>query len=191
MPPKAKYTAEQIIDTAFDMVRESGMSALSARSLAKRMGTSTGPIFTAFDTIEEVQEEVVNRAKALYSKYLQEGLSQNPAFKGAGMKYIQFAKDEPELFKLLCMNGPIPEEITHFMPANDANAPLVLSVIQSSHGISEGEARKLYNHMSVYAHGLATLFALKRSVFTMEDVSRMLSEVFTAFIKENEEGDLR
>jgi hypothetical protein len=42
---------------------------------------------------------------------------------------------------------------------------------------------KIYNHMSVYAHGLATLYAQGNCVFSDEDVDAMLSEVFLALAK--------
>ena len=59
MPPKSKFTREQIIETAFQMVREEGLSSLKARDLARKLGTSTAPIFTAFNSVEEIRDEVV------------------------------------------------------------------------------------------------------------------------------------
>ena len=54
------------------------------------------------------------------------------------------------------------------------------------HMLSFDKAKKLYNHLSVYVHGIAVLFAQKQFVFTMDDVSDMLSEVFNALIREDE-----
>ena len=65
MPPKARYTKEQIVDAAYELVRRNGKGYLSARSLAAELGTSTAPIFTAFSSIEELQYAVTERAKAL------------------------------------------------------------------------------------------------------------------------------
>ena len=48
MPPRAKYTREEITEIALGIVAESGAESLNARSLAEAMGTSTRPIFTAF-----------------------------------------------------------------------------------------------------------------------------------------------
>ena len=48
MPPKAKYTREEIVRIALDLVAEQGISALNARSLGAALGTSTRPVFTAF-----------------------------------------------------------------------------------------------------------------------------------------------
>ena len=40
MPPKAKYTREEIIETALNIVAEKGKSALNARDLGAALGTS-------------------------------------------------------------------------------------------------------------------------------------------------------
>lgn len=177
MPPKSKCTREQIIETAFQMVREEGLSSLKVRDLAQKLGTSTAPIFTAFNSVDEIRDEVVKKANALYGEYIKEGLKQTPAFKGVGMKYIEFAKDEPELFKILGINKNFTD---NFLPAYDDNSPQVLSVLENKYGMSNETARKLYNHMSVYAFGFASLYAQRIYLFTMEDISRMLSEVYAA-----------
>lgn len=177
MPPKSKCTREQIIETAFQMVREKGLSSLKARDLAQKLGTSTAPIFTAFNSVDEIRDEVLRKANALYGEYIKEGLKQTPAFKGVGMKYIEFAKDEPELFKILGINKNFTD---NFLPAYDDNSPQVLNVLENKYGMSNETARKLYNHMSVYAFGFASLYARRIYLFTMEDISRMLSEVYAA-----------
>lgn len=189
MPPKSKCTKEQIVEAALQMVREEGMESLKARELAARLGTSTAPIFTAFHSIEEIQKEVMEKARSLYSEYIQKGLKQEPAFKGVGMKYIEFAKDEPELFKVLFMSDEKENLVAHFLPSYDDNFPEVLEVLRSAYGISMEAAKKLYNHMSVYAFGFATLYAQRIYMFTMEDISRMLSEVFAAMIKKEKEEE--
>lgn len=183
MPPKAKCSKEQIVDAAFHIVQENGMNCLSARNLAKALGISTAPIFTLFNTIEDVEREVINRAKERYAGYIREGLKQIPPFKGVGMKYIEFAKDEPELFKLLFMSGSDEVTMTHFLPCCDDHSPAVLETIEKSYGVDDEKARHLYNHMSVYAHGFAALYAQRIYVFTMQDISQMLTEVFMAMLK--------
>ena len=55
MPPKAKFTKEQIISKGLDIVREEGMDNLTARALGNRLGSSACPIFTVFENMEEVQ----------------------------------------------------------------------------------------------------------------------------------------
>lgn len=179
MPPKAKFKKEEIVSAAFDIVRENGPSALTARSLAAQLGTSTAPIFTAFNSVDELQNEVVLKAKELYKTYVEAGLKYTPAFKGTGIKYIEFAKNEPCLFKLLFMseNGG---DLSHFLPSNDENSPRVLEVLANDYKMDKSKAKKLYNHISVYTHGLAVLYARGGNVFNDDEVSDMLTEVFNA-----------
>ncbi len=180
MPKKAKYQREEILDKAYEMVRRHGEDFLSARSLAAELGTSTAPIFTAFSGIDEVMAGVVRKAEAYYRTYLDRGLSEPIPFKSAGLMYIKFAKDEPQLFKLLFRNGKNEAPPTHYMPGENENEASVREALKSEHSIGDDKAMMLYNHLSVYAHGLASLYADGICIFTDEDVSRMLSEMFTA-----------
>ncbi len=183
MPPKARFTKEQITDAAYGLVQKYGADFLTARSLASELGVSTAPIFTAFNSIEEVVHTVKVKAYELYKQYIDDGLSTyTPPFKGAGLKYIQFAKDEPELFKLLFMQDGDDSETTHYFPHGDEKEGDVRGAVENGYGYSKEKARNIYNHMSVYAHGIAVLYAQGKCVFTDEDVSRMLTEVFTALV---------
>ena len=184
MPPKIKYTKEYIGDYAFEYVRKEGADALSARNLAKGLGISTAPLFTAFDSIDEIRQGVATRAFALYSNYIKKGLSEPIPFKGAGLAYIKFAKEEPQLFKMLFMSAARDESPSHFYPEGDKNAPAICLSAKGSYNLSDTQAKKLYNHLSVYVHGIAVLYAQGRNVFTDNDVSEMMSEVFNALLKE-------
>lgn len=183
MPPKVKYTKEEIADVGFSMVRKHGVEILTARHLAAELGTSTAPIFTAFSGIEELHAAVVERAKECYRRYAEAGMEMDPPFKGCGLQYIRFAKEEPMLFRMLFMRssgeGQSP---THYFPAEYEQESEVRETVKAYEADDE-RAKKIYNHLSVYAHGLATLYAQGQSTFTDGDVSRMLSEVFGALMR--------
>jgi AcrR family transcriptional regulator len=183
MPPKTKFTKEQIIAVALDIVRKEGMVNLTARALGKALNVSSCPIFTAFKNMNEVQEEVVNAAKAVYADYVQKGLQQPLAFKGVGMGYIQFAKDEPNLFKLLFMSEHRIVEPNQYLPTVDDNYDAILSSVIKGYDLPREQADRLYLHLSIYVHGIATLFADNVCTFSTEEVSQMLTEVFVSLLK--------
>lgn len=58
MPPKPKFTKEEIVQTALEIVSQKGVRALTANELGAALGTSARPIFTVFDSMKEVQDEV-------------------------------------------------------------------------------------------------------------------------------------
>ncbi len=105
MPPKCRFTREEIIQAALDLTAEKGVGALTARGLAQRLGSSAKPIFGLFANMEEVQQEVVKAANLRYQEYLRQDMSAGryPPYKASGMAYIRFAREQKELFKLLFM----------------------------------------------------------------------------------------
>ena len=192
MPKTARYTREEILDIAYTMVREEGIESISARNLAKRMNTSTAPIFTAFSSIDEIISELARRAQTLYTSYISEGLSDPLPFKGAGMKYIEFARREPKLFKFLFMSDNTYVKDTGYLPGGDSNEERVRNKLEVSHRIDNDTAKRIYNHLSIYAHGLAVLYAGQNSVFSDEEISRLMSEAFMSFkeyFKEDNQGE--
>ena len=69
MPPKAKFTKQQIAEAGLDIIRNEGMENLTARALGKRLGSSACPIFTVFENMEEVQLRALKSLKKLAAQY--------------------------------------------------------------------------------------------------------------------------
>ena len=104
MPPKFKFSKDEILQNALDLVREEGAAALTTRKLGKRLGTTQSPIFSAYENVEALQADVKQAAKELFASYVRRGLEDKPAFKGVSKQYILFAKNEPNLFRWLFMS---------------------------------------------------------------------------------------
>ena len=52
MAPKNKFTREEMVNAALQVVRGKGIDALTAKALAEELGTSTQPVFTCFATMQ-------------------------------------------------------------------------------------------------------------------------------------------
>lgn len=174
MPPKAKFTREEVVRTALEMVRENGMDTLSARNLSARLGSSASPIFTIFQSMEDVQQEVISAAHEIYRNYLREDMSggKYPPYKASGMAYIRFAREEGELFKLLFMRDRSTEAVTE---KKEEIAPL-LELIQTNTGISEEAAYLFHLEMWLYVHGIAAMIATNYLDWDMEFVDQVLTD---------------
>ena len=183
MPPKPKFSREQIIDKAFEIVRNDGLGALTARYLGEKLGSSARPIFTVFNSMDDVVKEVIVRAKNLYSEYVYAGLASVPAFKGVGTKYIQFAIQEPQLFRLLFMTVNEHANLGNILEMIDDNADEILASVRNGYGLDDEKAKRLYMHLWVYTHGIATMCAMKTCSFTADEISMMMSEVFVSMLK--------
>lgn len=184
MPPKAKFTKEEIIDCAFEIARRDGFDALTARSLAAELGSSPRPIFTVFNGMEEVQSEVKAAATKLYEQYEDEEMSGEKAFKGSGTGYIRFAAEQPKLFQLLFMKErESTPDLGNILSIIDNYYDKILDAVQSEYGFSTETAKNIYLHMWIYSHGIASLLATKVCGFTNEDISKMLTDVCSSIIR--------
>lgn len=188
MPPKAKFTREEIVAAALEIVREKGVEALTARELGARLGSSPRPIFTVFDSMEEVICEVRLSVKRLYASYIDRGLEAEIAFKGVGTQYILFAIKEPKLFQLLFMEEQdnVPS-ISGVLPLIEENYDRIVRSVQESYGLDGEAAKRLYQHLWIYSHGIAALCATRMCSFTAEEISGMMTEVFKGLLGVNKE----
>lgn len=179
MPPKAKFSKEQVVSAALGVVEECGPDGLTAREVGRRLNSSARPIFTVFDGMDTVRAEVIAAAKRVYDEYVEAGLKEYIAFKGVGKAYIRFAVERPKLFMLLfmCEHGGVPE-VGAVLPEIDDNAERILDSIVNGYGVSREFAKQLYLHLWIYTHGIATLVATGVCKFTSEETESMLTDVF-------------
>ncbi len=190
MPPKAKFTKEEIIEAALRLIRRDGMDALSARNLGRELGASSCPIFTVFSGMEEVQAAVLEVIGALYRDYTVQVVESKryPPYKASGMAYIEFARTEPHLFSLLFMRNRCHEKI------EDGREELkpILQIICANLGISEDKAYLFHLEMWIYVHGIATMITTSYLDWDMDFVSATLTDVYQGlcarFGKENTNG---
>ena len=52
MPPKVKFTKEEIVNAALDVARIKGVGAVTTRDIGAALGVSTRPIFTYFHSMD-------------------------------------------------------------------------------------------------------------------------------------------
>lgn len=174
MPPKFKFTKDEIIKAALDITSESGISSLTARALATRLECSVKPIFGLFKNMEEVQKEVLKAANALYQSYLKEDMlnGKYPPYKASGMAYIRFAKEEKELFKLLFMRDRTHESIEE----NGQELKPLLKLVEQNLGLNKDSAYLFHLEMWIYVHGIATMLATSYLDWDEEFISKVVTD---------------
>ena len=183
MPPKPKFTKEEIVAAALELVSEKGIEALTARELGARLGSSARPIFTVFNSMEEVQVEVRAAALKRFESYAEKAMHYTPVFKQVGMQMILFAMEEPKLYQLVYMSENAGatdfEGITQQL--GDV-AQLCVDVIQRDYGLSESDAKALFEHVWIYTFGIGALCATGMCRFSKEENIQMLGQDFMAML---------
>lgn len=179
MPPKAKYTREEIIEAAFQMAREKGIDAVVARELGKKLGTSSSPIFTAFQNMEALQQEIRARAMKEFESHVRDALQYTPPFKWVGVRMIEFAVKEPKLFQILYMQEHGESQRYEDMVGELGNTVEVcLQFMEKDYALSRPEAEHIFKQVWLHTFGICVLVAAKVCHFTPEEISEMLSLEF-------------
>ncbi len=184
MPPQVKIHREDIVQAAVQLVREQGIGALGARAVAARLGCSTQPVFSNFPIMEELRRAVVDEATAMSAKCTRREMDSGryPPYKATGMAYIRFAKEEPELFRLLYMQDRGADAI-----GNVGFDPGIVELVQKTVGVTPEDAALFHLEMWIFVHGVATMAA---TGFFLPDealVSRMITDVFQGLRRQNDE----
>ena len=183
MPPKAKFTKEQITKAALCVVSEKGAQALTAKELGAALGTSTTPIFTVFNSMQEVQDAVMLAAMERFEEYAHKAAHLGPVFKQIGMQMILFAKEEPKLYQLIFMSS-----ISEAQTFDDIYAHLgsladeCLNVLQKDYDLSKADAKTLFEHVWIHTFGIGALCATGMCDFSHEQIAQMLTQDFTAMM---------
>lgn len=178
MPPKAKFTKEQITKAALGVVSEKGAQALTAKELGAALGTSTTPIFTIWNSMDELREEIRKLAKQKYRQYMADIFDYSPSFKEFGMRCVSFAAEEPNLFRLLFLTkGEEHIPYVRFKQEFEGIFTSLIEEIKNQFELSESDAEDLLSQMIIFANGIAAYVITDSSSFSKEVVSRHLSKV--------------
>lgn len=182
MPPKAKFTRDEIIEAAVSLARESGTSSLTARSLALRLGTTAKPIFGLFSGMDEVKSEVIKKADAIYADFLAKEMQSGvyPPYKASGMGYIRFAREEKQLFKLLFMRDRTHETISD---SREEIRPII-DIITKNLGLSEEKAYLFHLEQWIFVHGIASMIATNYLIWDEEYISEAVSRAYNGIKNE-------
>ncbi len=192
MPPKPKFTREEIVQTALDVVSRKGVEALTAKELGDALGSSARPIFTVFTSMKEVQDAVRAAAMRRFESFAEQKLPGMPLFKQVGMRMVLFGAREPKLYQLLFM-----QENRNAVSFDDVfgelgpTAETCIALIRETYSLSETEVRLLFENVWIYTFGVGALCATRVCHFSEERLGEMLSTEFQAMMLLVKTGDGR
>ncbi|MBQ8931106.1 MAG: TetR/AcrR family transcriptional regulator, partial [Ruminiclostridium sp.] len=183
MPPKAKFTREEIVEKALDIAAEKGVKSLTARELGTALGCSTRPIFTAFKNMDEVLLEVRKAALGKFEVYARRAMDFSPVYKELGVQMVLFATEHPKLYRLLFMTEkPEAENFDDVFKNLGDMATLSVEVIQRDYDLSYENARLLFKHNWIQTYAIGALIATGVCKFSEKEIQDMLSHEFVAML---------
>ena len=182
MAPKNKFTKEEMVEAAMRVVRTKGIDGLTAKTLADELGTSTQPVFTAFGSMDTVKQEVYAAAMHVYDSYTDAGLKEKIPFFGVGMQYIRFAREEPELYRLLFLTKTQDQEYSA-MKSMQHLQELIRPTLVNIYHITAGEADLYFRDLWFVVHSLSTLVVTGDCPYSDREIGQILTGVSISICK--------
>ena len=182
MPPKPKYTKDEVIQAAFELTEEKGILNVTARDVGRRLGTTPTPIFTYFNGMDELKEAVYQKALRESTDYISECINYMPAFKEFGLRWIRYAYEHPNIYRMVYLFEGVQKPMVGFVNGDfvDALKPMKYEVM-NYFKLSDEQARILVNEMLIYAQGIATL-CIQTGEYNEDNVNLSIGRVCVSLV---------
>ena len=182
MPPTVKYKKEEIIDAALKVAGRKGMDGVTAREVAREFKASVGPIFTYYDSMDQLRRDVFDSAKNRYRSYMERGLQEPVPFLGMWEQFLTFAKEEPELYKMLFLSRP-DHASWGTMDALRYSQDIARGSIMKTYRMDAHQADCYFRDIWLMALGFATLIVTGDCPYTMDEMLAIGREVSISVCK--------
>lgn len=133
--------------------------------------------------MEGLKSAVYKKAESIYNeRMLTAGEHSDDEFLNMGLTYIDFAKNEKNLFKLLFMSDAFREQSIMDIVGSTEEDEEVIDMLCQLSGLSEKAAKELYAGIWITTHGIASMFATNNCRFSDEENRRLLHNSFTGLV---------
>lgn len=180
MARKESVTIQNILDAAFEMTREEGYEAVTARKLAAKAGCSTQPIFRVYKNMEELGADLFDNAVAYFEDFYSKSPKRGGApFVDLGMTYIKFAEKEKNLFKLLFLQTN--RHSKSFYEIINGKGSYVMKEIAKAKEDGCKDPSGMFARMWILIHGAACMTITGDYDVSEEETIQMLKDTYEAF----------
>ena len=156
MAPKIKFTKDEVIEAAMAVVEEKGLSSLTARSVALRLGSSTAPVYQQFATMEALALEVIKRTERALLDYAAQPYTDR-VFLNMGTGVALYALEHGRLYKALMLEGDnYSDVVREFFEVLESE----LTRDRRFVSLSASDRHVLLKKMWMFTHGLASLISV-------------------------------
>ncbi|WMC92412.1 TetR/AcrR family transcriptional regulator [Kineothrix sp. MB12-C1] len=182
MARKETITQSDILQAAFEMVKEEGYENVTARKLAARAGCSTQPIFRVYRNMEELLKELFFIAVDYFETYYENFPKYNDIpFVDLGLTYIRFAEENKNLFRLLFLSKRRYEKSLYDLLNGKKGAVVREINYAKEYGCMSPE--DMFTKMWIFIHGAACMTLT--GDYDLEEIEtvKLLEDSFRSFLK--------
>lgn len=174
MPAKKLVPRDAILKCAMDLLETDGSEALNARTLAKRLGCSTQPIYLSFSGMEELRAALVAECRKIQEDYIAREHEETLFLRNA-LGFMRFVYEKPRLFRFVYYENSFQNT-----PADRAFIDATVSGIMRAGGYSRAVAERFYYATWFFLYGVAVQMVYGFASPNWEDIRGLLVDQFKA-----------
>lgn len=156
MPPKVTFSQESVVNAGLEIVRERGFAELSARTIADRLKSSTGPVYTSFASMEELKAAIIGKAEELLNSYALLPYTKS-VFLNMGTGIVLFAQENPVLFRSMFMDTAIAANMFENLTRTVAGH---LDEDELASRLTPDERQDVLHKLAIFVYGHASLICV-------------------------------
>lgn len=153
MARTAVLTKDQILESSFRIINDSGIDKVTVREIAKNLNTSTAPIYTQYKNMDELKSDLSSYVDKKFIESLG-GHYSNSSFYNIGFGLLTFAYENQNVFRTFYLDkntlqAYVTDNIDQFV--KQMKKDFFLSILDDE------RLKMLIEDMWVYTFGLATI----------------------------------
>ncbi len=200
--PREPLSKERIIGAAVEMLDERGFGGLTMRALGEQLGVEAMALYHHFPNKQSLLEAVASEVDlaAFFGEFVGHCVVRDSSADTVvelGMRYLQFARENPSQFALLFCVLPLEYESWEEFVAGNSTFRIPQCAVQKGMDTGEFAARPGFgvNEMSyalwAFVHGLATLrhTRLRAVQADYDGLHRALLEQFVETFKRGQQPE--
>lgn len=181
MSPKTQYDKQAIINAAFELAQKYGLSSITTRDVAKKIGCSVAPIYVNFESVEDLKDAVLQKVFEISSELLN-AFNESSNFTRIGKASLAFAKQYPVIFRELTMTP------NKYMQSYDVIEKLLLEGMSEDDDLKDWslkERQRLLFKMRTFHLGLSMMIATNQIPLWLDEdeTENLLIEVGNELLK--------
>lgn len=173
MPRTKQIEKQDILRAAAEVIRQKGESALTVRGIAGVLGCSTQPLYYEFANIEQLRAELLPYVR---QQYLQFRCSN---YKEFGRHFLNFARQEKELFRFVYLRRRAPGETL----LDDINYDETIRLLSQNLEMEPETARRMHHQMQLRCYGLGVMLATDYLELTEAQIETELTEFYSLILR--------
>ena len=181
MPPKPKFTKEEVVKAALKLISESGIDALTSRGLGKYLGCSACPIFTMFKDMDELKNDIVKKVvgqlNEIFSSVSNEGKEEPDEFvyRSFGLSFLKFVQADPFVFRqIYIVDGKIGRQV------DNLRMPIILDILENKYGYKKETALAIHKMASCSLMGMAVFVSSGYKKISEDEMQKNLGILFAS-----------